>query len=487
MSRVELHVIDGPHKGKAFSFSQADRFLVGRSEAGVEAHFRLGAEEPCVSRHHCIFDISPPAVHVRDLNSRNGTFVLPAGQAEYSRVESAELREGDLVWFGYTVMKVKVSGGEERTLKLPCVLCGRSFSWTDTQPERDRGDKGGVCRQCREKGPPASHRRRGRPGVLNCADCGSSLPPLPPADAGSEEIASRICGPCAQKQRRVRAEDIGPYRILSELGRGNMGVVYKAWHEPTGELRALKRVMTEQDVHPKQSMRFRCEMAVMGRLAHPNIVRLLEQGTDEKGHYFASEYLPGGDLEDLVCAVHKGPVPYPEAVRLICETLKGLEYAHEEGFVHRDLKPQNILLGPGEPGVVSPKIADFGLAKSYFTAGQSGFTDPWEIMGTPLYMAPEQFTNFRFVKPPADLYSIGATLYYLLTASHPYDTAAKRKDLMLAILEDDPIPILERDPKLPRTLAEAVDKSLRRDARERFQTAAGMRLVLARALREAHG
>lgn len=92
MSRVELHVVDGPHKGKVFAFAQADRFLVGRGGTGGEAHFKLGAEEPCVSRHHCLFDIAPPGVHVRDLGSSNGTFVLPAGEAGYSRIEHAQLR-----------------------------------------------------------------------------------------------------------------------------------------------------------------------------------------------------------------------------------------------------------------------------------------------------------------------------------------------------------------------------------------------------------
>ena len=178
-----------------------------------------------------------------------------------------------------------------------------------------------------------------------------------------------------------------------------MGVVYLAHREGDGTPVALKTI-TPAVIHSAGTVgRFLREAGVLRQLDHPNIVKFREIGQAGDRLYFAMDYVPGTDADGLVKG-HRGPLPIARAVGLACQVLDGLAYAHARGFVHRDIKPKNILVEASD-GRDRVKLADFGLARLYLSSPLSGLTLTGQAGGTPGFMPPEQVTNFREAKPPA--------------------------------------------------------------------------------------
>ena len=166
------------------------------------------------------------------------------------------------------------------------------------------------------------------------------------------------------------------------------------------------------------------------------------------------------------------------AVRLICQTLEALQYSHMQGFVHRDVKPSNLLVS-GDPGFEISKLADFGLARVYHTSPLSGLTVLGNVGGTLPYMPPEQITNYRNVAPPVDIYATAATLYRLLTGHYVFDFAELPLEQQLTkVLSDKPVPIRQRWPTIPEALAHAIHRALQREPDTRFPDAQAFRNAL---------
>jgi serine/threonine protein kinase len=173
----------------------------------------------------------------------------------------------------------------------------------------------------------------------------------------------------------------------------------------------------------------------------------------------------------------EGPLDVETAVRVTLEALEGLAYAHERGFVHRDIKPENILLADAD--MKSAKLADFGLAKSFELAGLSGMTATGMVAGTMYFMPREQITHFRLLRPASDVWSMGATLYHMLTLRYPRDFLPEA-DPLHVILSGGTLPLRQRDPWLPERLAQVVDRAVADDLSQRFATAAEFRDALRR-------
>jgi serine/threonine protein kinase len=209
---------------------------------------------------------------------------------------------------------------------------------------------------------------------------------------------------------------LGPYELIEILGRGGMGTVWKARHTKLDKLVALKllppQLMTDADA----VARFEREMRAVGKAEHPHIVRAMDAGDANGIHYLVMEYIEGIDLAGLV--KQRGPRSVAEACQMIRHAALGLAHAHDHGLVHRDIKPSNLLLS--KKGLV--KILDLGLARlqSEKATGDASLTIQGEVMGTPDYMAPEQWQSAHTVGPAADIYALGCTLHFLLTGRPPF-------------------------------------------------------------------
>ena len=251
------------------------------------------------------------------------------------------------------------------------------------------------------------------------------------------------------------------YDILGELGRGGIGIVYKAQHIALNRTVAVKLVGGTASVGTL--IRFRQEAEAVAKLQHPNIVQVFEVGTCTAGSFLALEYVDGGTLKEKVAGV---PQPPREAARMVGTLARAVHHAHDRRLIHRDLKPSNVLLTSS--GV--PKIADFGLARSLDAGG--GVTVTTDFVGTPAYAAPEQISGqVGPVGPATDVYALGVVLYELITGHVPFEAEAIPQILRM-VAEEEPVPPhrLKRD--CPRDLETICLKCLQKDPRKRYPTAA---------------
>jgi eukaryotic-like serine/threonine-protein kinase len=268
---------------------------------------------------------------------------------------------------------------------------------------------------------------------------------------------------------------LGPYRILERLGEGGMGQVFKARHESMQRTVALKVIRKDKLSDPRVLARFRQEARAAAQLAHPNIVTLYDASEIGGTHFLALEYVEGCDLGQLV--KEKGPLPIVQACDYVGQAALGLQHAHERGLVHRDIKPSNLVLarlhGTNAPGLI--KLLDMGLAR--LNAGETadahnpGLTQADAVIGTPDYMAPEQAKNSRTVDARADLYSLGCTLYYLLTGQTPFDGASAVEKLVQHQMEEA-APLRKLRPDAPAELDKVVRKLMAKRPEDRYASAA---------------
>jgi tetratricopeptide (TPR) repeat protein len=259
-----------------------------------------------------------------------------------------------------------------------------------------------------------------------------------------------------------RAEVVPGFEILGELGHGGMGVVYKARQDRLKRLIALKMIRSDWHGNPEHLARFEIEAEAVARLNHPNIVRIYEIGKAGGVAYVVLELLEGGTLKERMAGT---PQPVREAAGVLSALARGVHAAHVAGILHRDLKPSNVLFD--HAGV--PKIADFGLAKRLEV--EEGETQTGQILGTPSYMAPEQAKGWdREIGAQADIYSLGAILYEMLTGRPPLKGTTPTETLKL-VQEEDPLPPSRLRSKLPFDLETICLKCIARDPRKRYPDA----------------
>jgi WD40 repeat protein len=266
-------------------------------------------------------------------------------------------------------------------------------------------------------------------------------------------------------------ERIGVYVILGELGRGGMGVVYKAWQEPLRRLVALKMMLTGRFADAARRARFQTEAEAIARLQHPDIVQVFEIGEHDGQPYFTLEHLDGGSLAEHIAGRTLSPT---QAAAWVEKLARAVHYAHERGILHRDLKPSNIL----RTAAGHLKIVDFGLAK--LLQGAAYETRSGEILGTPEYMAPEAAEGTES-GPACDIYALGAILYCLLTGRPPFQGPSTLETL-LQIRNDQPVPPRRLQPGVPRDLNTVCLKCLEKLPRRRYASALDLADDLARFL-----
>jgi len=294
--------------------------------------------------------------------------------------------------------------------------------------------------------------------ALNCLEALEKLSPKPgEIEDGGFTLRNDIC-----KATEDLPRAFGSYQLISEIGRGGMGVVYKARQEDLDRLVAVKMILSHHLASAEQVRRFQAEARAAAKLRHSHIVPIHEVGQCNGQDYFTMEYIDG---QSLAQKIQKGPVDVSTAVRIVSAIARAVEYLHKQGIVHRDLKPSNILLDvQGEP-----YLTDFGLAKIFSSDVQ--MTATGVIAGTPAYMAPEQAAGrSREIGPAADVYSLGAILYELLTGQPPF-LEENPLDTLLSVLSVDPTLPRRLNPKIPRELELICVTCLCKSPDERYASA----------------
>ena len=431
--RVTLRVVSGPHTGRAFTFDQHDTFLIGRTET---AHFCL-PEDRYFSRHHCLLEIAPPQCFLRDLGSTNGTYV------NGMRLETAHLKSGDRIQGGETIIEVEVTSDVAPFSSDP-------NTYNSVVPST-------VTIQC-----------------LNCGLLAKTEASRPDAKL------SYVCDDCRPKLKN-NPQPIPGYQMIRILGQGGMGSVMLATKASDGRAVAIKTLLPEVAVSEQSLKRFMREIEVAASLQHPHIVSYLEHGTHNGIVYLVTEFVGGMDASKLA-KQRGGRLDYREVVKIVEQTLAALDFAHSLGFVHRDIKEQNILVDGNYPNYIS-KLTDFGLAKSFKQTGMSGVTMVGDVAGTIAYMPPEQIRDFKDVQPPSDIYAMGMTAYTLLTGTHALDLSPRAgiAETVKAIFEKPFVPLIIRNSQLPPRLADVIEKAISKEPHQRWRTAGEMREALLRA------
>lgn len=269
-------------------------------------------------------------------------------------------------------------------------------------------------------------------------------------------------------------EMIGPYRLTKKLGQGGMGAVYQAVHTKLDKVVAIKLLSPQSGVEATAVERFEREMKAVGKLEHVNIVRAMDAGESDGYHFLVMEYVEGRDVSQWVKS--RGPFNIGQACEVIRQSALGLHEAHSLGLVHRDIKPSNLFLTT--KGVV--KILDLGLARLAEGTFNHELTQSGQCMGTPDYMAPEQWTNARDVDGRTDLYALGCTLFHLMTGRPPYGTS-EHESLGSKVLAhtSGAIPdIRQLRQDLPDEVHAILEKLLVKDRKQRFATGAELAQAL---------
>ncbi|WP_437655252.1 serine/threonine-protein kinase [Sorangium sp. So ce1182] len=270
----------------------------------------------------------------------------------------------------------------------------------------------------------------------------------------------------------------GKYRILRQLGAGAMGAVYQAEHTGTGRRVALKVITGELASRQDIVDRFWREAKAAGRIDTDHITQVLDSGVDRDMNlpYLVMEFLSGEDLQGFLKKT--GPIAPDVALRVIAQACLGLRKAHEAGVVHRDIKPANLFLARREAGEMLVKILDFGIAKVVMEQAQetetAGLTKTGSLLGSPLFMSPEQALGSKHVDHRSDLWSLGISLYQALSARTPFDHITAMGQLVVEINYGRLAPVQERAPWVPPEVAAVVDRALQRKPNERFQSATEM-------------
>jgi eukaryotic-like serine/threonine-protein kinase len=306
-------------------------------------------------------------------------------------------------------------------------------------------------------------------GLRFCGQCGTSLAAADPGEvaAAADPWLGRVID--------------GRYRVQARLGAGGMGVVYRVEHLHLGKTAAMKVLSPDTASKSEAVRRFRLEAQAVSKLNHPNIVQTFDFGQTEGALYLVMEYSKGDDLASLLRT--EGPWTFARAARFFIQVCSGLTEAHEAGIVHRDLKPENLMVIRRREGSEHAKVLDFGLAKMRERGAEGrAISAGGQVIGTPYYMAPEQVRG-EDLDARADLYSLGATLYRVLTGEPPFD-APSPMSVLSKHLTDDVVPPRSRAPgrSLPAEADRIVLRAMAKAVEDRYASAAEVQQDLERAL-----
>lgn len=307
-------------------------------------------------------------------------------------------------------------------------------------------------------------------------DCLKSLDRFAPKAMSPELAPTIVNGRRAESSSGsslVPSGQFGKYDLLGEVGRGGMGVVYKARHRDLNRLVAIKMILASEWASAEEISRFQAEARAAARLRHRNIIGIYDVGEQLGRHYFAMDYVEGQSLSSVIA--HK-PLEPEQAARWMVSIANAVDHLHSQGLIHRDLKPSNVLIdAEGEP-----MVTDFGLAKFFDSDGAA--TRTGAILGTPSYMSPEQASGRNsLVGVRSDVYSLGAMLYEMLSGRPPF-RENNPLDTLVQVLEGEPTLLRQLVTTVPRELELICFKCLEKEPDNRYATAADLAADLKRYL-----
>jgi serine/threonine-protein kinase len=425
---VLLRVTTGPHSGQEYRIDREDTFTIGRSS---RAHFPM-TQDLVLSREHFQVDNQPPLCHLVDLGSTNGTKVNGL------RVGRVTLREGDVIAAGDSEFIVHFLEDAEDS---------QDFAF--------------------------------------CAGCGGRIPiGSKNAEKVSEQFDSAgqgtwLCDGC--QARRLKFPQTHPDYLIEEwIGGGGMGEVFRARQLSRNRPVAIKMMSAHNQAGDKANGYFRREIEVLKDLlmptgrCHYSIVAFYELYEIDSQFQLVMEYVDGQNALDWIKGLNR-PLPIASGAQIGLHLLSALDYAHSKGYVHRDVKPSNLLImGPiHRPRV---KLTDFGLAKSLDrTEGITSLTRQGDIGGSIGFISPDHIRDFREIRESADIYSAAATLFYLLTNKYPYlGFDPRQPDFFEIILEHPPLPLRAFRPDAPLGFERALLKALQKQPKDRWKSAGAM-------------
>jgi hypothetical protein len=425
-SKIVLTVTQGQNPGQEYVFDSRTTCIMGRSP-DCNPQLPSDSQHLTISRYHCLLDINPPDIRIRDFGSLNGTYVngKKIGQRQFYQTpqEAAKLRfpehdlqTGDEIKLGNTIFQVSI---EIDSTEVPVFHSAAHYY----QEEK----------------------------------------------SNFSEAIQRLLA--ASKSGDANLREISGYNAVKHLSQDLFGEVYLIKHRNTEQFVALKIMIPVVNANERSIKMFIGDLANTQALSHFNIVQLFDYGLFDEIFFLTMEYCKGGHVGDLM-QKSGGKLPVDLAVDIILQVLDGLIYAHNteipyiklpdgsfgkgKGLIHRDLNPTNIFLTYIDDAVVA-KIGDYGLTKAFDLAGLSGQTLTGNAARSPVFMPRQQVLNFKYAQPDVDVWAAAACLYNMLTGVFPRDFAG---DPFLAVLQNNPVPILMRDNSLPKGLAEVIDKAL---------------------------
>jgi len=452
MPSLILRVISGAHAGTEHQ-GENDPILIGR-----DAHCSIVLTDKGVSRQHCRLIVCDGRWMLEDLGSTNGVMLIRNSGKSSSEVRAScvLVQPGDQLGIGEATVSVTFVPEPEVTeilvrnpvSELTAILPRSSADTSKCAVGTDGQDEGG---------PKESN------------------------------VGKHDNFPFSEVVDRPHARDL-PYRfrkyeVLEKIGEGGMGEVFLASsidQESADPDLAIKFLHSQRGTSEQDRARFMREMQISVQLKHSSIIECLDCGEEEQQPFIVMPFCSGGNLAELLR--RSGILNIRRALRLLDRLLAGVEHAHAAGIVHRDLKPSNILLAKESDRKYIPKVSDFGLAKSYLLAGESGMTVNGTVGGSWGYMPREQLTNFRFVSPQTDVWSLGAILYECLTSQVPRPLQPG-VDPIRIVLDSKPVPIQVVMPSIPKRIAQFIMKSLATEIADRYGDAGEMRAALHKAAR----
>jgi serine/threonine-protein kinase len=425
---IVLRVTSGPHSGQEYLIDQPGTFTVGRS---ARVPFSMTGDL-VLSREHFQIDYQPPLCHLIDLGSTNGT------KLNGLRIGRVGLREGDMIEAGDSEFAVHfIEGSKDSGDLATCAGCGGRIRIGSISAESANG-----------------------------------------APLGSYEGEVWLCDDC--QARRLKFPRTNPDYLIEEwIGGGGMGEVFRARQLSRNRPVAIKMISGNSALGEKASRYFRREIEVLrdllkpGGWCHPGIVAFYEIYEVDSQFQLVMEYVDGRNALDWIKGFDRA-LPIASGAQIGSHLLSALQYAHERGYVHRDVKPSNlVVMGPiHRPRV---KLTDFGLAKSLADSG--GFvtlTRQGDIGGSLGFLSPDHIRDFSEAREPADIYCAGATLFYLLTGKYPYLGFDPHNPDPVIILENPPLPLRAFRPDAPEGMERILMKALQKQPRDRWKSAQAM-------------